>query len=62
MRRAALIGAMLLVASLIAGFPASAAKPTRLHVVKARGTDAPALVSGIHAAPRVGSAPAVARD
>jgi len=62
MRRAAVCGAMLLVASLVAGIPASAARSTHLRVVRARGTDAPTLVSGIHAPPQVGSAPTVARD
>ncbi|MDQ4058286.1 MAG: hypothetical protein M3124_04105, partial [Actinomycetota bacterium] len=60
MRRAAVLGAMLLVASLVAGIPASAAKPKAPRVVKARGTDAPALVSGINARPESGPAPTVA--
>jgi Zn-dependent metalloprotease len=62
MRRAAVLGAMLLVASLVAAIPASAAKPRSLRVVKARGTDAPALVSGISARPESGPAPTVATD
>ncbi|MDQ4058162.1 MAG: M4 family metallopeptidase, partial [Actinomycetota bacterium] len=61
-RRAAVLGAMLLVASLLAGIPASAAKPRSLRVVKARGTDAPVLVSGISARPETGPAPTVATD
>ncbi|MGH2700546.1 MAG: M4 family metallopeptidase [Actinomycetota bacterium] len=60
--RAAVVGAMLLVASLLAGIPASAAKTRAPRVVKARGTAAPALVSGINARPESGPAPTVATD